>query len=216
MTKIILSTALLAAAFAVPSVALAQFSLNSVPGLGKTASGGGGDPVGQQDALVRSFVAANKDVLHANAKMAEALGLKDKSVEAQAKADALTDGATKGNLEEANRAVADSGGAVAAAMAQKPALDSQAKATFATGLLSLAMGVHKYTGLGKHVTDMSSSLSSGANLMMLPKLQSATYVVTNFPGSATSVGKALQNAVSFARDNGIAVPASATDALKAI
>lgn len=206
--KNLIASTLVAVAFAFPVAAFAQFSLPSIPGLSKGSSGGGADLGGQQDALVRGFVAANKDVLSANAKMAAALGLKDKAGSAQATADSLNDGATKGNLEEANKVVADSGGEIAAAQAKKPVLDAAAKATYAQGLLSLVSGVSKYVGLGKNVKDMSSSLSS-ASPMMLPKLQSAAYVVSNFPGSASNVTTALKNAIDFAKSNGIEVPADA-------
>ena len=62
---------------------------------------------------------------------------------------------------------------------------------------------------------MGSALSS-ASPMMLPKLQSAVYVVGNFPSSASELAKAMQNAVSFAKDSGIEVPANSNDALGAL
>ena len=63
----------------VPFAASAQLpSLKSIPGLGGlTSPSGGGDAGGQNDSLVRGYVAANKDVLLANSQMADALGLKD-------------------------------------------------------------------------------------------------------------------------------------------
>lgn len=215
--KYFVATSLLALTAALPLSASAQFSLPSVPGLNKLTGGGasGGDLSGQQDALIRSFVAANKDVLTANARMADALGLKDEAAKAQATADSLTDGATKDNLSDANKAVSDTGGAVAQAMAQKPTLDAAAKAKFTSGLGSLVQGTMKYGTVGKNVKSMGSSLSS-ASPTMLPKLQSAVYVVGNFPTSATELSKALQNAVSFAQDSGIEVPANSGDALGAL
>ena len=75
--KTFIVSSLFALAAVVPLTASAQFSLPSVGGLTKMVGGGsGGDLSGQQDSLVRSFVAANKEVLTANAKMADALGLK--------------------------------------------------------------------------------------------------------------------------------------------
>ena len=100
--------AIVGALICLPILALAQFpsipSLKSVPGLGSVPSTGG-DASGQNDALVRGCVAANKDVLIANSQMADALGLKDQAAASKATADALTDGATKGNLEDSNKAV---------------------------------------------------------------------------------------------------------------
>lgn len=210
-----IARALIALCLAAPLSSFAQFALPALPGMGKSTASAAGDLSGQQDSLVRSFVGANKDVLRANAKMAEALGLKDKASEAQLRAEQLGEGATKGNLEDADKAVSDSSGAIAAAMAQKPVLDAQAKATFSAGLVSLASGVTRYLGLGKGVSDMSSSLS-GASPMALPKLQSAAYVVGRFPNSAADLGKALKNAVGFARTNDIALPAGVVDATNAI
>jgi hypothetical protein len=221
MTKLIQSLA--AAGFfavALTGTASAQFSLKSLPGVSNVVGGGGsaapaGDLGGQQDVLVRSYVAANKDVLTANSKMAEALGLKDAAATSKATSDALTEGATKDNLEASNKAVSASTDAVAAELAKQPVLDAQSKALFATGLGHLATGVHKYVGVGKNVKVMGSSLSS-ASPLMLPKLQSAVYVVSNFPSSMTSVSTALKNAISFAQSHDIPVPADATQALAAL
>ncbi len=214
--KTFIVSSLFALAAVVPLTASAQFSLPSVGGLTKMVGGGsGGDLSGQQDSLVRSFVAANKEVLTANAKMADALGLKDEAAKAQATADSLSDGATKDNLSDANKIVSDTGGAVAQAMAQKPALDAESKAKFASGLGNLVNGSVKYAGVGKGVKTMGTSLSS-ASPTMLPKLNSAVYLVGNFPGSATQLSKALQNAITFAKDSGIEVPNNSNDALSAI
>ena len=70
---------LAAALICLPMAAMAQLpSLKSLPSLPSIPSaGGGGDLSGQNDSLVRGYVAANKDVLLANSQMADALGLKD-------------------------------------------------------------------------------------------------------------------------------------------
>lgn len=203
-----------------PTVASAQFSLPSIPGVGKVLGSGSGSGSGapaadlgaQQDVLVRSYVAANKDVLTANSKMAEALGLKDAAATSKATSDALTEGATKDNLDAANKEVAASTDAVAAELAKQPVLDAKAKAMFGAGLLSLVSGVNKYVGVGKNVSTMGSQLSS-APLLQLPKLQSAVFVVSKFPTSMASVTSALKNAMAFAQSNDIPVPADATQAL---
>jgi hypothetical protein len=216
MNKLFASIAVVTAVAAgVPSVANAQFGLPSIPGLGKSSSGAASaDLGGQQDVLVRSYVAANKDVLTANSKMAEALGLKDLAVASKATADALTEGSTKDNLDAANKAVGNSD-AVNEELKKSPKLDAAAKATFGSGLVSLASGVSKYVVVGKNVSDISSGLSS-APLMQLPKLQSAVLIVSKFPSSMSSVASALKNAIAFAQSNDIPVPADATKALAAL
>ncbi len=201
------------------TAAQAQFSmpnLGSVKGmLGGSGSGGGADLSGQQDALVRGYVAANKEVLSANALMAEALGLKGEAATSAATASSLTEGATKGALEESNKAVAASTNAVAAELAKQPVLDANSMALYSKGLLTLATGVTKFVGVGKNVGAMGSNLKS-APLTQLPKLQSAAYVVSNFPSSMGNVSDALKNAIAFARSQDIPVPADATAALAAL
>lgn len=215
MRKLMTTVAAAAIALSCSTGALAQ--LGGLGGMLKSATGGGSasDLTGQQDSLVRSYVAANKDVLTANSKMLEALNLKDAAATSQATSDSLTEGATKDNLDAANKAVAASTAAVAAELAKKPVLDANSKALYAQGLVSLASGAGKYVGLGKSVSGMSSSMSS-ANPMALAKLQPAVSVVSNFPTSLSNVGETLKKAVAFAKSSDIPVPANAHDALAAL
>ena len=140
MTK--LTKILAAALICLPLAAMAQLpSLKNLPGLPAVPStGGGGDLSGQNDSLVRGYVAANKDVLLANSQMADALGLKDAAAASKATAEALTDGATKGNLEDSNKAVSASTDAVAAEMAKGPKLDAAAKKKYQAGMAQLEIG----------------------------------------------------------------------------
>ena len=204
----------IAAASSISFPAVAQFSLPSIPGLSK-ASANTADVGAQQDSLIAGYVAANKDVLTANAKMAEALGLKSESAAALATAEALTSGATKDSINETDKAIGASTSAVSAELAKAPKLDATAKQTFAAGLVSLASGAVRYVGVGKNVKAMTNSLSSVSPLQ-LPKLQSAVTIVANFPESMASVSTALQNAVAFAKNNDIPVPADATSILSAL
>jgi len=199
------------------TAAHAQFSMPSIPGVKGLGGGASSAPdlTGQQDGLVRGYVAANKDVLDANSLMANALGLKTAAATSAATSASLTEGATKDNLEESNKAVAASTSAVAAEMAKKPVLDANSKALYGKGLILLASGVNKFTGVGKNVSTMGSSLKS-ASPLQLPKLQSAVYIVSNFPTSMTNVTGALKNAIAFAQSQDIPVPTDANDALKAL
>jgi len=214
MNKVPCSLAVAAVlAVGLPTVASAQFSLPSIPGVTKGGSAAPAAELGaEQDGLVRSYVAANKDVLTANSKMAEALGLKQEAAKLQETSDALTQGSTKDNLDSANTAITTSTDAVAAEMAKKPVLDAQSKAIFGAGLLSLVSGVNKYVGVGKNVKDMGTHLS-GASPLQLPKLQSAVFIVSKFPTSMSSVSTALSTAIDFAKNQGIEVPGDATAAL---
>lgn len=194
----------------------AQFSMPSIPGVKSLGgSSSSGDISGQQDVLVRGYVAANKDVLSANALMAQALGLKTEAATSAATSASLTEGATKDALQESSKAVAASTSAVAAEMAKKPVLDANSKALYSKGLVLLATGVGKFAGVGKGVGDMGSSLKSVSPLQ-LPKLQSSVYIVSSFPDSMSNVSGALKNAISFAQSQDIPVPADVNDALKAL
>lgn len=212
MKKILTTVAVACVALVVPFTASAQFNIPNFGG--SKSSAPAADLGGQQTTLVKNFVAANVDVLKANSKMSEALGLKATAADAEAVAQQLSSGSTfdKDSASKAATAVGDTGGAIAAKLAEKPQLDAAAKATYAQGLLSLAKGVAKYTGLGKDVTSMGDGLKS-APLTQLPSLGGATYVVSKFPTSTTEVVKALKNAVDFAKSNGIEVPAEATSLL---
>ncbi|MBV8249711.1 MAG: hypothetical protein JO200_14795 [Comamonas sp.] len=212
MKKILTTVAVACAALAIPYTASAQFSSRSFGG--SKSSAPAADLGGQQTTLVKNFVAANVDVLKANAKMSEALGLKATAADAEAMVQQLSSGSTfdKDSASKAATAVGDSGGAIAAKLAEKPQLDAAAKVTYSQGLLSLAKGVVKYKGLGQDVTSMGDGLKS-APLTQLPSLGGATYAVSQFPTSTTEVLKALKNAVDFAKSNGIEVPKEATSLL---
>ncbi len=175
------------------------------------------DLSGQQAALVKNYVAANVDVLNANAKMGEALGLKTQAEQAAAVVAQLSSGSTqdKDAASKAVNAVGDTSGAIAAKLKEKPVLDDASKKTFAQGLGHLALGMVHYAGMRGDVTSMGNNMKS-ASPMALTSLGGAAYVVSNFPGSVTEAGKALKNAIDFARSNGIEVPSDATKALAAL
>jgi hypothetical protein len=199
------------ALLALPVAASAQFP--TIPGL--SAKPGSANLVGQQETLVRGYVAADKDVLMANSQMADALGLKDAAAAARATAEALTSGATQGNLSDADKVTQDSTNAVSEEMKKSPKLDAEAKKKFAAGLVVLTAGVVKYVALRKPVQDFATALP-GASLLQVPQLQSGAYLVKSFPGSMKSLTGALNSAVSFARSNDIPVPPDATSALSAL
>src|SRR6218665_2758543 len=96
-------------ALAAPAVSMAQ--LGGLLG-GKAAGSSGGDLAGQQDALVRNYVAAGKDVLTANDHLADALGIKAQAVNEAATSDSL---AAK-DVEAQDIAISKSAAAVSEAL----------------------------------------------------------------------------------------------------
>lgn len=213
------SIAVSVAVIAIPGAAFAQFSIPSILGGSSKSNGSSAQPdlSGQQTTLVKNYVAADTEVLTANSKMAEALGLKDKAADASAVAQQLSTGSTadKSSAETSDKAIADTGGAISQKLAEKPALDAQAKEKFAEGIGHLAKGVIKFSNMHNDVTSMGTNLKSASPMQML-SLGGATYVVSHFPTSAMNVGKALKNSIDFAKSNNIPVPADATQALSAL
>jgi hypothetical protein len=211
MKKFIIYTAVvtctaLTATLPAPVVAATLPSFGSKPtsGVDMTAS---------QAGLVRSYVGANKDVLMSQSKLLEALGLKDKAAAAQATADSLSEGATKGNLQDMDKVQsADSQALADALKAPAGQMDAQSKKTYSQGLLLLASGMVKYTGMRKDVDAFKGGLS-GASLLETPKLQTGAYVLTSFPTNLQHLSETMKNAIAFAHANGIEVPAEATSVI---
>lgn len=175
MRKLVIYAAL---AVSLSAPAIVDAGLPSLPGIGNKPNS---DLGASQTGLVKSYVGANKDVLMSQSKLLEALGLKDKAAAARATADSLSDGATKGNLQDADKAQSDDSKAIADAL-KAPAgkMDDQSKKIYTQGLVLLASGMVKYTGMHKDIDAFKSGLSS-ASILETPKLQSGAYVVTGFP-----------------------------------
>ena len=186
----------------------AQFKLPSVPNIGSKFSANSGS----QDQLVNQYNAANKDVLDANGKMADALGLKDQANQARAELTALNSGATQGNVSDADKAISDSLAALSDAYKNPPELDAEAKAKFTDGLQSLGKGVVKYVAMKNSVTSFGNSLTT-VSPAMLPKLQAGAHIVKTFPPNGKNLIASLNQAVTFAKAHNITVPSDATQAL---
>jgi len=213
MKKTILTIALsICAAF---SLSAYGFGFGSIPGLGGGGTSGGANLSASQDQLVKSYVAGSKDVLNSQAEIATAVGLKDQAATCKATADALTTGATKDNLESADKAMSQSSKSVSDALASNPKMNADAKKHFAVGLTLLASGVLSYSGMAKDVSNFQSGVSS-ASPMELEKLSSGIYIVKSLPSNIKNLGAALNNAVNFAKSHDIPVPSDATKALSKI
>jgi len=198
--------------------AYAQFKLPSVSSLTGSGDSGssaptGGDDSAQQDSLVRGYVAANKEVLLAQSKMAEAVGLKEEAAKLKSTADALGDGATKGNLSDADKIQSESSKQISARLNDSNLqMDSKSKALYSSGTASLGTGMLKYIGLRPEVINFGNALKASP-LLAMTKLSAGAYVVTNFPSNAKNVYDTLSYSTAYAKKNDIPVPANATKAL---
>lgn len=219
-----LIVASLMAAFATPFAAHA-FGLPSVPGLTQKSdtapAAQGTDPAVAQDQLVQAYVAADKNILQSQAQIANALGLKDDAAKAQAAADALSSGATKDGLKDSDTIQTDVSKAITAKLADKtvPALSDEAKKQFVAGMAYLAKGAIGYVKLKDNIATFKNSMSALSPMQLglaTSKLGVGLYVAKSAPGNAQNVYGALTEAVSFAKDRGIPVPADVTSATAAI
>jgi hypothetical protein len=200
----------------IPLASMAQLGGFKIPGTGGgDSNSAGADTVAQNDALVRRYVQANKEVLTANSHMEEALGLKDAAAASAATAAALTEGATTGNLKDTDKAVSESTEAVASELAKGPKLDAESKKKYANGLAALGRSVVQYISMRQPAQGFAEGLKK-ASPMMLPKLQSGAFIVKELPGGVTRLATSLKNAVAFAKTNNIPVPDDATKALSAL
>lgn len=204
------------ALFLAPAVSIAQ--LPKIPSLGGgSSSSGGGDASAQQDQLVRAYVGADKEVLTAQSKMADAVGLKDRAAQLQATSDALGAGATKENLEASETMQSEASQEIQAKLKDgNVKLDAAGKKKFSEGLGSLGRGIAKYATLKGPIASFQSSLTGGGvagALGAASKLNAGRYIVGSTPGHVKNLSSTLSTAVSYAKSNDIPVPADATAAL---
>jgi hypothetical protein len=185
----------------VSGFAVAQFGA-----LGGALGGGGSSSSVSAETIVSKYVSGTKSVMTADAFMLRALGLKEQAEKEELAAKNLTEGATASSLEDAAKIQTESSETIAAEMTgKKVVLDAAAKADYTKGLLNLAKGIKEYIGMSSDVKNFKPGISSvGASL------EAATYVVKTLPDSISSLTKTLTQAVEFARENKIEVPAEAT------
>ncbi|MET0350491.1 MAG: hypothetical protein ABW067_11940, partial [Rhizobacter sp.] len=202
------------ALFVAPTVSVAQFKLPSLPGTGGASTS---DAAAQQDQLVNAYVGADKEVLTAQAKMADAVGLKDRASQLQATSDALGAGATKESLEQSETMQSEASQEIQAKLKDgNTKLDAAGKKKFSEGLGSLGKGILKYANLKGPIANFQSAVSGGGvagALGAASKLNAGRYIVTSTPGHVKNLSNTLSNAVNYAKSNDIPVPADATAAL---
>jgi hypothetical protein len=212
MRKQIIALSVVCAA-ALPFSAQAGFLDSVTSAVGGDSASSGGDVVAQQDQLVNAYVAANKEVLMAQSKMASALGAKDAAAQAKAVAEALSSGATKDSLSKADLVQSDVSKIIVERQKEVGGkLDDAAKKEYVSGLASLGKGVLKYAGMKTQLNGFRTALAS-ASPMALTKLSAGSYIVTNFPTNSKNLYDTTSLAVSFAKSNDIPVPKDATQAL---
>jgi hypothetical protein len=169
---------------------------------------GGSSSGASSEQIVSKYVAGSRNVMQADAKMLEAVGLKDEAAKAALQAKNLTEGATKDSLEEANKVQTENSKALEEKLTgQKVAMDANSKKLFAAGVQDLASGVILYVGMSKDAAGFKPSVTSlGASTL------TAVYAVKTLPGSIKNLASTLKMVMKFSKANDIPVPREANDA----
>lgn len=192
--------------FAATLSIFASASHAQLGGLSNALGGSGGGISAEQ--MVSKYVSGSKNVTQADAKMLEAVGLKDEAAKAALQAQNLTEGATKGNLEDADKVQTESSKALEEKLnGKKVTMDAAGKKLFASGLKDLAVGMIQYVGMSKDVSSFKPSITSIGG-----SAKSALYVVKTLPSSIKNLGTTLKAAIDFSKENDIPIPKEATDA----
>lgn len=207
--KKIIALSLASAILSITPLSHAQFGNLLGSAKSGSSSSANADMGAQQDQLVRTYVAAGKDVLTANSHLAEALGIKAQVIDATATSDSLS----AKDIEAQDKAISASTAELSEALKSGATLkDTQAKTKYAQGLLFLATGVKKYTNMGKDAQSFTSGLS-GVSPLQISKFQSGVYIAKGVPTSVSNLTSVLKSAVDFAKSNGVDIPKDATSLL---
>lgn len=203
--------------FLAPTLSVAQLPKLPFGGGSNNSADSSGDAAAQQDQLVKAYVAADKEVLKAQAKMADAVGLKDRAAQLEATSDALGAGATKDSLEASETMQSEASQEIQAKLKEgNLKLDAAGQKKFSEALGSLGRGIAKYAGLKGPIAQFQQSLSGGGAAGLVSaasKLNAGRYIVTSTPGHVKNLSSTLSSAVTYAQSNKIPVPKDATSVL---
>lgn len=207
-------------------VAHAQFKLSSLTGGSATTADDGTAADAQKegvssDALVRSFIASNQEILMAQKFLALAYGEKDKAALLQAESDALkSPGVGKDELKKAVDLSTRTNEELAAKQAEKTTLSEEEKKLYVQSLPHFARGV---VGTKKLVTDAGSFGQNAKGSMLhaglgagMSKMKAGLFVAKATPGYSKSVFDTFRKTVSIGKSNGVKMPADATAALSGL
>ncbi len=215
MKKTMIAVSVIASSMFVPSLGQA-FSLGGLTSMVSGGQANGGENLSTaQTQTVADYAAGSRLVLNANIKMAQALHLDGQVAELKATADAIQNGATDASLKKGDDTLSASTNAIVHQLKSNPSMDKASKATFASGLASLAMGSVAYAKTGKDLAASQSALSSASPAEMM-RLGQLLYIAKNFPGNARNFLNSLRVGIQYAKGQDIPVPANAADATAAL
>lgn len=196
----------------IAAVCFAGMASAQLGGLGSALGGLGGKSGGggiSAEGLVKTYVSGTKNVLNADSKFLDALGLKDQSANAALQAKNLTEGATSSNLEDAAKVQTENSKILASQLdGKKVELDAAGKKKFTSGLVDLASGIKDYANVSSSASGFKPSLTSIGG-----SAGAALFIVKSLPDTTINLMSTLKRAVGFAQENNIEVPKEATSLL---
>lgn len=199
----------------------AQFHLPSALGGSPSASSSSsaGDPSVAQDALVKSFVGSQLEVLAAQSLLAQAYGLKQTADLLDAQQKDLQSGAVdKDTLKKTVDISSNANDEITAQQDKKTVLTTEEKGYYSQSLPHFArgvMGTHeviaqaaKFTSAAKGSMTGLSGISGG-----LTKLKAGAFVARSTPSYSKNLFDVFRKTMSISQSNGVKTPSDATQAL---
>jgi hypothetical protein len=216
-TRLALTVCIVTGLFAA-TTASAQFHLPTSLG-SATSSNSSSDALAAQDALVKSFVASQSEVLAAQSLLAQAYGLKDQAAACDAQQKALESIGTDTNALQKTVDVSNSANdAIEAQQAKQTTLTAEEKEYYAQSLPHLAKGVigthdvvvqaEKFTTTAKGSMTGLSGLTTG-----LAKLKAGAFIAKSTPSYSKNLFDVFRKTMTISQNNGVKVPSDATQAL---
>lgn len=187
---------------------------------GNSSSSGATDNLAAQDALVKSFVASEIEVLTAQSLLEQAYGLKDqaKLCDDQAKAlqstsvDSDTLEKTVDVSNQANQLITDQQGKESKLSDEEKQYYIQSLPHFAKGIIGTHDVVSKAatftSGLKNSGSNVGSLLSIGAS-----KLKSGLFIAKSTPTYSKNLFDVFRKTVTIGQSSGVKAPADVTSAL---
>lgn len=200
------------------TAAFAQFHLPKALG-GSSASAGSssnGSPEQGQDALVKSFVASQTEVLRAQSLLAQAYGLKDQAKLCSDQANALQSTSVDTDTLKKTVEVSDQANEQISSEQQKQsALSAEEKQYYADSLPHFAKGVIGTHDVIEKAASFTSSMKGSAMSMGMgmTKLKSGMYVAKATPSYSKSLFDVFRKTMEISHTNGVKTPSDATAAL---
>ena len=169
-------------------------------GLGSLLGSGGGGP--SPEKLLAEYYVGAAGVLNAQAKILNAVGLKDQADLAASNAANMKEGATKDSIAEAQKVQTENSQKIQAALSDTNLnLDANAKKQVGEGYLALAVGTLAYVVFIKDAKDFKPSITSiGGTAVLLAA------IVTKIPEDAKNLLNTYKAVSSYAKENKIPAP----------